>query len=74
MEEYDNDLNIEPYMDEVVFTMDPDLIDWETASEMSDADPSSKEYRKMMEKLGISGRFKNNRTRKWRTYDDEYGY
>ena len=55
-EEYEEDLTIEPFVDRTVFTMEPGMIDWELLEEMSDADPSSHEYRRLMKELKIQGR------------------
>lgn len=68
---FDKDLTIEPFTDKVTFTMDRDLFDEDLVEEMSDADPSSKEYRKMMKSLRIGGRNFNNGPRRWRN-DDYY--
>lgn len=68
---YDKDLTIEPFTDKVTFTMDKGLIPLDLMDEFSDADPSSREYRKMMKDLRINGRNFNNRNRRWRDYDDD---
>jgi hypothetical protein len=68
---FDKDLTIEPFTDKVVFSMDRDLLDWDLVEEMSDADPSSTEYRKMMKDLRIGGRNYSNNNRRWRDYDDD---
>lgn len=56
MLEYEDDLTINPFEDRMTFTMPENLVDWKTIDEFSDADPSSKEYRRMMKKLGITDR------------------
>jgi hypothetical protein len=67
---YDKDLTIEPFTDRITFTMDKDDAPLDLIDEFSDADPSSREYRKMMKDLRINGRnFRN--TPRWRDYDDD---
>jgi hypothetical protein len=51
--------------------IDTDLVDMDLVEEFSDADPSSREYRRMMKKIGIGGRNFKNSPRRWRDeYDD----
>lgn len=71
MEEYEDDLTIYPFADRMTFATDRDLIDYELLDKMTlDAEPSSREYRRMMKELKISGRNKTKYPR-WRD-DDEY--
>lgn len=71
MEEYEDDLTIYPFADRTTFAMDSDLIDFELVDRMTyDAEPSSREYRRMMKDLKISGRNKKKYPR-WR---DDYEY
>lgn len=72
MEEYEDDLTIYPFLDEAVFSMSDRTIDWGTVNEMTDADPDSYEYNKMLHKIGIKGKTNNWTRRSFRgDYYDE---
>lgn len=67
--EFADDLTIYPFLDKMTFSMDPSLFDWDDIDRLSDADPGSKEYQKLMRKMRITGRNKNT-PRRWRDTDE----
>lgn len=70
-EDHEDNLTIYPFADRLTFGTDASLVDYELLDRMTyDAEPSSREYRRMMKDLKISGRDKK-KYPKWRD-NDEY--
>ena len=56
MAEFEKGLTTHSFEDRMTFTMPENYIDWASIDAVSDADPSSKEYRDLMKRLKITGR------------------
>ena len=70
--EYDDDLKIEEVSDQLTFSMDRHLLDWEAIDELSDAEPGSRQYRRLMNRLHINGRDTSIGIPRWRDEEEDY--
>lgn len=69
--EYEKDLTIYPFLDRMAFTMPENYIDWDLIDAFDDSEPSSKEYRRLMKEMKITGRL-NARKRKGPKNENEW--
>lgn len=60
-----------PFLNRVTFTMPENYVDWDVVDKLDDSEPSSREYRRLMREIGISGRPIRSKNRRARWDDDD---
>lgn len=72
--DYLEDLKIEPFTDEATFTAIGQILPGKLVDELSDSDPSSREYRRLMHQMGLKQRPFRAGLKRYRKGYDEYDY